>query len=154
NTHYVSTTPWPSKIPFENRWKFLKQPRDDQDNEYQQSTRCVYRFGDQWYEIFVRSIQKESISDTLFPHPETNQPISLYDYTLEKWDTRLPQWCQTLKKDWTAVSYNAWKGSPPRSAIAGCCYPVLGTYELDQMGLGNYQQQYSIKDPSQRLSSI
>lgn len=152
-THYVSSHPWPEIIPFGDRWNYLKHTPTEEE-ETQTTTHCVYHFGSQWYEILVQGIRRESISDTLFLHPETNQPVSVYEFTLDKWQNLLPEWCTSIRKDWTAITYVTWKDGPKRHGAAHLCYPVLGTVDLERKGRGGLHQKYAIKEPESRLDSI
>jgi len=154
STRYVSTQPWPEYIPFEKRWDFLRHDPGVTGKGEQKTTHCVYRFGHQWYEILVQTIGKENIAETLFIPPETNQPISVYDYTIGRWGDILPNWCATIKRDWTAITYVTWKGGTARHGAAHLCFPVLKTSDLDRMGLGNLHREYSIKSPQTRLNAI
>lgn len=153
-TRYVSTQPWPKYIPFEDRWDFLRQSPDSDEESMSRNTHCVYHFGDQWYEVLVSAIMKENIAETLFIHPETNQHISVYDYTQEKWAEKIPHWCADIKEDYTAINYVTWKGGPTRHGIAHLCYPVVKVSDLAGMGLGNFHYKYSIKKPNLRHPEI
>lgn len=153
-THYVSSEPWPEYIPFDRRWQFLRHSPDVTSKGAQRTTHCIYQFGHQWYEILVQTIRKEGIAETFFPHPKTNSPISVYDYTMEKWNETLPDWCATVKGDWTAITYVTWKDGPKRHGAAHLCFPVMKIADLQRMGLSDLHRRYAIKEPDIRLNTV
>ena len=153
-THYVSTEPWPEYIPFNRRWEFLRHGPDSTAKGVQKTTHCIYHFGPRWYEVLVQAIRKENIAKTFFPHPETGELISVYDYTMEKWSVTIPDWCAEVKRDWTAITYVTWKDGPKRHGAAHLCFPVVKTSDLERMGLGALHRRYAIKRPDTRLNAI
>jgi hypothetical protein len=149
-THYTSTKPWPGIIPFDERWNYLRQSASPKK---QNSTHCVYKFGGQWYEIIVQTILNATIKETEFVHPDTNLPISVYDYSSERWGDKLPEWFKSLKHEHTAITYVTWPDGPKRHGAASLCYPVVKTADLYNQGQGDLHK-IAIIPPQQRLNDI
>ena len=142
---YVRTAPWPEHIAPSERKAFLKG-----ESRGYGKPRCVYLYGDQWYEVTVQSILPDSVADVQFIDADGNR-VTVYDHTRNRWRSDLPEWSERLDPQATAISYVTWAGSERKNGFAHLCHRVLTTHEMQAMGESRLHRDYAIRDPDVRL---
>lgn len=88
-------------------------------------TRCVYRYGSQWYDIKLHEHSGLSISQYLIPDGKGGN-ISLCDYVLRNSQKPLPPELLKLDADGSALLYMTGRDDT-MAAVAQLCYPVFET---------------------------
>lgn len=145
SVRYVQTAPWPEHIAPSDRKAFLKG-----ESRGHAKPRCVYRYGAQWYEVSVQSILPDSVSDVQFINADGNR-VTVYEHTLDRWRSDLPEWSERLDPQATAISYVTWAGSERKNGFAHLCHRILTTHEMQAMGESRLHRDYAIRDPDVRL---
>lgn len=143
---YVRADPWPTRIAPNTRKDFLKGERRTGG-----SATCVYRFGQQWYEVTVQSILPDTVSDVQFVDVVSGERVTVYEYTKRQWAGRMPEWTSGLDPQGTAINYRTWKGSERRTGFAQLCHRVLTTEEVRAAGGGRLHSDHAIRSPDVRL---
>jgi len=109
HSKYVSRYPLPTDID------------RDSFNKYK-GMRCLYEYGNRWYEITIRALQDQNASELELP-PDG---ISLYDHVHQVAGNRKPSLLQALPKDSSVLIYFNNEGQD-RNVPSGLCRPVYGT---------------------------
>ena len=143
---YVLRDPWPTRIDPSGRKSFLKAERRGHGNP-----RCVYRFGDQWYEVTVQSVLPDSVSDIQFVDASTGNHVTVYDHTRNRWKALLPEWTEELDPECTAISYRTWAGSERRNGFTQLCHRIVTTEEIRAAGRSGLHRDHAIRAPDVRL---
>jgi len=74
------------------------------DGEALRFRHCLYRFGDQWYEIQLIRILESSIAATRFAPPDRD-PVDVFTYTRDRWRASPPRWIRDLDPTSPAIVY-------------------------------------------------
>lgn len=65
----------------------------------------LYHFGNQWYPVQLLECLDKSIQDVKFVPEDTGEPISVYDYTVQKAGKNQPPWIRALDPKSPAILY-------------------------------------------------
>jgi len=65
----------------------------------------LYHFGNQWYPVQLLECLDKSIEDVKFVPEDTGEPISVYDYTVQKAGKNPPPWISALDARSLAILY-------------------------------------------------
>ncbi|MFB3779527.1 MAG: hypothetical protein ACE141_18050 [Bryobacteraceae bacterium] len=109
---YVGARPLPVKLSrdeFASAWK---------------ARNCVYRFGQDWYEVHLRALADRTVKDYRFI--KDGKTWSLLDYVLDRASRPLPSDLANLPEDSAVVLYQDTRGNE-LGAPAPLCYPVFHT---------------------------
>lgn len=87
---------------------------------------CIYRFGDQWYEITLTFLHDFNIGEYVFSD-EQNELTTLIDHVKKHTTFPYPPEIARLSHDVSTVVYFNGNGDE-RAAVSSLCYPVLGTH--------------------------
>lgn len=89
------------------------------------NTRCIYRYGSNWYEIKLHDHTGLTVSEQLIPNGAAS-PVPLFQFILDHAPKPLPRDVTDLPTDSPAVSYLTGRDEV-RYAAATLCYPVFDT---------------------------
>ncbi|MDT7858270.1 hypothetical protein RQM47_16595 [Rubrivirga sp. S365] len=142
---YAQTDPWPEHIAPSDRKAFLKG-----QSRGHGKPRCVYHYGDQWYEVSVQSVLPDSVADIQFVNAD-GERVTVYDHTRDRWRSDLPEWSGRLDPQATAISYVTWAGSERKNGFAHLCHRIVTTHEMQAMGQSRLHRDHAIRDPDVRL---
>ena len=104
---------------FEDRWK---------------GQRCVYRYGDSWYEVRCEMLARH----TVFEYPVrqgNNGRTNLLKFLLDNVEKPVPKYVANLDPTGSVVVYRNARGEE-RAAPAALCFPVRDTEDLRRTALG------------------
>ena len=65
----------------------------------------LYHFGNQWYPVQLLECLDKSIRDVRFVPEDTGEPISVFDYTVQKAGKNPPPWIRALDSESPAILY-------------------------------------------------
>jgi hypothetical protein len=65
----------------------------------------LYHFGNQWYPVQLLECLDRSIRDAMFVPEDTGEPISVFDYTVQKAGKNPPPWVRALDPESPAIVY-------------------------------------------------
>ncbi|OGO52539.1 MAG: hypothetical protein A2148_08580 [Chloroflexi bacterium RBG_16_68_14] len=109
---YVSRDPLPANLKREDFRKY-------------KNARCVYRYGNSWYEIKLHDHTGLSVSEQMLSHGVA-KPIPLLEYIMDNAPKPLPREVADLSPTSPAVTYMTGRDEV-RHAAAALCYPVFDT---------------------------
>lgn len=132
HSKYVSRRPLPTDI-----------SRDD-FNKYK-GVRCLYEYGNQWYEITIRGLQDQNASELELPPDGT----SLFEHVHQKAGRYKSPLLHALPKDSSVLIYYNNDGQD-RNVPSGLCRPVYGTSHPEI----SRHHRHTIKPPHVRRDQI
>lgn len=104
---------------------------------------CLYRMGDQWFEIRISGAGL-SVSDPITF--EDGKPISLKEYLHKNAQRPIPKSLINLKGDGAVVHYRGSETAQVKAAPAELCFPILDTHSRR----GAHLQRQTIQPPGAR----
>ncbi|RAZ72992.1 hypothetical protein [Mesorhizobium atlanticum] len=108
---------------------------------------CLYRMGDQWFEIKISGAGRSVSDPILF---ENGKAISLKEYLHKNAQRPIPKILVDLKGDGAVVNYRGSETAQVKAAPAELCFPVLDTHSKR----GAYLQRQTIQSPGARRSKV
>jgi hypothetical protein len=115
---------------FEDRWK---------------RQRCVYRYGDSWYEVRCQMLAGHTVSE--YPvRQDNNGRTNLLKFLLDNVQKPAPKYVANLDPTGSVVIYRNARGEE-RAAPAELCFPVRDTEDLRRTALGRA----TIIEPQERM---
>lgn len=80
---------------------------------------CLYRYGDEWYEIQLMRVLESPISETRFA-PRDGQTTDVFSYTTERWRSSPPPWIRQLDPASPGIVYRTGSRFDRFGALALC----------------------------------
>jgi len=107
----------------------------------------LYHFGNQWYPVQLIETLEKSIRDARFVPEDTGEPISVFDYTVQKAGNNPPPWIRALDPGSPAILYR-YPGRDQR--LFGALGLAKLIHRTDDPAVGNLHRR-SIKSPDERF---
>lgn len=110
----------------------------------------VYEFGNGWYFIQLRKVEKKSVKDAQFTDPRTGVTTNLFDYLNDRWADRKPERLQALTQDDLAVTY----GSPTQQGEKYAAASLIRLrYKTNEEAAQNHHRE-TIIEPQDRMDDL
>jgi hypothetical protein len=107
----------------------------------------LYHFGDKWYPVQLLECLDKSIRDVRFVPEDTGEPISVFDYTVQKAGKNPPPWIRGLDPESPAILYR-YPGRAQRLHAALALAKLI--HRTDDAVVGDLHRR-SIKSPDDRF---
>ncbi len=107
----------------------------------------LYHFGSQWYPVQVLECLDKSIRDARFVPEDTGEPISVFDYTVQKAGKNPPPWITALDPESPAILYR-YPGRDQRLQAALALAKLI--HRTDDAAVRDMHRR-SIKSPEDRF---
>ncbi len=118
--------------------------REQFEGQYK-GQRCVYRYGDSWYEIRVEMLARQAVAE--YPIRVQGRVTTLLKFLLDVLPKPVPKEVANLDPAGSVVVYRNARGEE-RAAPAQLCFPVRDTDEIRRTSLGRA----TIIEPADRLA--
>ncbi len=110
----------------------------------------VYEFGNRWYFIQLKNVEKKTIMDAQFADPRTGETTNLFDYINDMWKGRKPERLQRLAQDDLAITY----GSPTQQGEKYAAASLIRLrYKTNEEPAQNHHKE-TIVDAQDRMDDL
>lgn len=116
----------------------------EQFNDQWKGTRCIYRYGDTWYEIRCEMLARQSVSD--YPVRDEGRLTNLLRYVVDHANKPVPKYVANLDPAGSVIVYRNQRGEE-RAVPSELCFPIRDTDDIRRTGLGRG----TIVAPNERL---